>query len=108
MLLYMLIAWLVTKTGQTIYCESSYLHLAMSLTDVSGIIGYVIVNIIGTVVLITVAPNSTTRPGLIVAFYAMQCFQACSPSLFSLLSRNSAGQTKKSISYAMACECPKF
>jgi hypothetical protein len=64
-------------------------------------VGYVIVNVIGTVVLITVAPSASTRPGLIVAFYLMQCFQACSPPMFAMLSRNVAGQTKKSIVYAM-------
>lgn len=64
-------------------------------------IGYVIVNVIGTIVLLTVEPNARTRPGLIVAFYAMQCFQACSPPMFAMLSRNVAGQTKKSITYAM-------
>jgi hypothetical protein len=31
----------------------------------------------------------------------MHAFMACNPAIFSLLSRNSAGQTKKSITYAV-------
>jgi sugar phosphate permease len=86
-ILYFLIGWLVTKTGQTIYC----------------IIASLFVCLIGTVVLITVAPNDSTRGGLLVAFYFMQCIQAINPSCYSLLSRNVAGQTKKSIVYALFC-----
>lgn len=68
-------------------------------------IGYTIVNIVGTVVLIAVAPTASTKGGLLVAFYFMQCFQAVSPSMYAMLSRNIAGQTKKSITYALFCEC---
>ncbi|KAF2008629.1 MFS general substrate transporter [Aaosphaeria arxii CBS 175.79] len=84
-MLYFLIGWAVTKTRQTIYC----------------IIAALFVNLIGTIVLITVAPTPTTRGGLLVAFYLMQCIQAINPSCYSLLSLNVAGQTKKSIVYAL-------
>jgi hypothetical protein len=67
-------------------------------------IGYTIINIVGTVVLIAVAPSASTKGGLLVAFYFMQCFQAVSPSMYAMLSRNIAGQTKKSITYALFCE----
>jgi hypothetical protein len=67
-------------------------------------VGYTIVNIIGTVVLITVAPSQTSRGGLLVAFYFCQCFQAVSPSMWAMLSRNVAEQTKKSIAYTLFCE----
>lgn len=87
-LLYFLIGWLVTKTGQTIYC----------------IIAYVAVNMIGSIVLIKVAPNNHTRGGLLVCYYFMQCIQAVNPSLYTLLSRNIAGHTKKSITYALFCK----
>jgi hypothetical protein len=86
-ILYFFIGWLVTKTGQTIYC----------------IIGSLFVCLIGTVVLITVTPSDSTRGGLLIAFYLMQCIQAINPSCYSLLSRNIAGQTKKSIVYAAFC-----
>jgi hypothetical protein len=89
-MLYFLIGWLVTKTGQTIYC----------------IIGALFVCLIGTVVLITVTPSNSTRGGLLFAFYLMQCIQAINPSCYSLLSRNIAGQTKKSIVYALFCKLP--
>ncbi|WWC58155.1 uncharacterized protein I303_100690 [Kwoniella dejecticola CBS 10117] len=81
---YFLQAYLVTKTKQTL--------LVM--------IGTVIPNIIGTILLITIAPTNKTRGVLIFAFYLMQFFQSCNPSIFLMLSRNSAGQTKKSFTYA--------
>ena len=87
-LLYLLIGWLVTKTQQTIYC----------------LIAYTLVSVVGTIVLLTVTPSNTTRGGLLVAFYLMQCVQAMNPSMYSLLSRNVAGQTKKSIVYSLFCE----
>lgn len=68
------------------------------------IMGFTVINVCGTIVLITVPPNNTTRGGLIVAFYLMQAFQACNPATFLMLSRNSAGQTKKSFTYAITCE----
>ncbi|KZO89375.1 hypothetical protein CALVIDRAFT_569981 [Calocera viscosa TUFC12733] len=84
-LMYMLIAFLITKTKQTLYV----------------MIGFCVPNIVGTIVLIAVAPSPSTKGGLVVAFYIMQCFQACNPAIFLMLSRNSAGQTKKSITYAI-------
>lgn len=41
-------------------------------------IAFTIPNIIGTIVLIVVAPSDSTKGGLIVAFYAMKVFQAVS------------------------------
>lgn len=79
---------MVTRWSQTLYT----------------IMAFTVINIAGTVVLITVPANTTTRGGLIVAFYLMQAFQACNPATFLMLSRNSAGQTKKSITYAVTCE----
>jgi hypothetical protein len=89
-LLYFLIGWLVTKTGQTIYC----------------IVAYVMVCMIGSIVLIKVAPSGETRFGLLVCYYFMQCIQALNPPLYSLLSRNIAGHTKRSIVYALFCRWP--
>ena len=39
-------------------------------------IAFTIPNIAGTITLLCVAPNPSTRGGLIVAFYCMQVFQA--------------------------------
>jgi hypothetical protein len=84
-------------------------------------IGFCVPNIVGTIVLLAVAPTDNNKAGLVVAFYCMQCFQAvgeateslpsgdpwtadtgqCNPSVFLMLSRNSAGQTKKSLTYAV-------
>jgi hypothetical protein len=55
-------SYLVTKTGQTL--------LVM--------IGFCVPNIVGTIVLLTVAPTNSNKAGLVVAFYCMQCFQAVS------------------------------
>jgi hypothetical protein len=65
------------------------------------VIGFVMLNVIGNIILITVPPNKSTRGGLIVAFYMMQALGATNPAAFLMLSRNSAGQTKKSITYAV-------
>jgi hypothetical protein len=46
----------------------------------------VAVNIIGTIVLIVVPPNESTKVGLLICFYFMQCMQSTSPSIWSLLS----------------------
>jgi hypothetical protein len=80
--------YLGTKTKQTVYC----------------MVVYTLVNILGSIILITVKSNAKTRGGLLVAFYLMQCFQSLNPSVHTMLSRNVAGQTKKSIVYAMFCE----
>jgi hypothetical protein len=39
---------------------------------------FTVPNIVGTIVLATVAPSSRTQGGLIVAFYCMQVFQSVS------------------------------
>jgi hypothetical protein len=65
-------------------------------------VGLIIPNLVGTIALITVAPSPSTKGGLLVAFYIMQCCQAQNPIIFSLLSRNVAGQTKKVAGYSMA------
>ena len=66
-------------------------------------VGYIVVNIIGTVVLLTVAPSGHTKGGLLFTFYLMQCCQAITPSMWAMLSRNVAGQSQKSIAYAIFC-----
>lgn len=59
-LTYGLITYLITKWNQTCWI----------------MICFTIPNIIGTIVLLTVSPSPSTRGGLVVAFYAMQVFQA--------------------------------
>lgn len=66
-------------------------------------IAFTVVNMIGTVVLITVPPSDSTRVGLFIAFNLMQAFAAVNPAIFLMLSRNSAGSTKKSFTYALTC-----
>ncbi|KAN0110890.1 major facilitator superfamily transporter [Hyaloscypha variabilis] len=57
----------------------------------------VIPTIAGTVVLMTVPFEHSKRVGLLFAYYIMISFWACSGLALSLVTRNVAGQTKKSI-----------
>ncbi|WOO79139.1 putative transporter [Vanrija pseudolonga] len=84
-LLYLSMGWLVKKTGETAYL----------------MVAFTIPNIVGTVVLLTVAPGPKTKGGLVAAYYCMMVFGTCYPAIILLLSRNVAGQTKKSVVYAV-------
>ncbi|RDW72337.1 putative MFS transporter [Aspergillus mulundensis] len=57
--------------------------------------------IAGTAVIYSISPSPATRVGLLVAFYCTQFVLAEGNLLFSLISRNVAGQTKKSTVLAM-------
>ncbi|KAK7712438.1 hypothetical protein SLS64_004822 [Diaporthe eres] len=57
--------------------------------------------IIGTAVVYHIEPTASTRVGLLIAFYCMQFYLAEGNMIFSLISRNIAGQTKKSTALAM-------
>ncbi|KAH3537308.1 hypothetical protein KXV64_008507 [Aspergillus fumigatus] len=52
--------------------------------------------IIGTAIIFTIPPTPKTCAGLLIAFYCTQFILAEGNLLFSLISRNVAGQTKKS------------
>ncbi|BCS19541.1 putative MFS transporter [Aspergillus puulaauensis] len=52
--------------------------------------------IAGTAVIYSISPTPSTRIGLLIAFYCTQFILAEGNLLFSLISRNVAGQTKKS------------
>ncbi|KAK7707232.1 hypothetical protein SLS57_009401 [Botryosphaeria dothidea] len=57
--------------------------------------------IAGTAILMGIAPNSKNAGGLLVAFYCTQFILAEGNLIFSLISRNIAGQTKKSTTLSM-------
>lgn len=57
--------------------------------------------IIGTAVIYGIPPTHSTRVGLLIAFYCTQFYLAEGNMIFSLISRNLAGRTKKSTSLAM-------
>ena len=57
--------------------------------------------IVGTAVIYSIPPTHHTRVGLLIAFYCTQFYLAEGNLIFSLLSRNVAGQTKKSTTLAM-------
>jgi hypothetical protein len=78
--------YLVKKTGQNL--------LIMGL--------YVIPSFVGTIVLMTVKNTSTaTEAGLLFSYYIVLSFWAAQTLGMSMLGRNVAGQTKKSVVVAM-------
>lgn len=85
-------SFIITKWNQTLF----------------AMIGFTVVNMIGTIVLIVVPPSNSTRVGLFIAFNLMQAFAAVNPAIFLMLSRNSAGSTKKSFTYALTCKPDSF
>ncbi|KXH48041.1 allantoate permease [Colletotrichum simmondsii] len=63
--------------------------------------GCTIPAIIGTAIIYSIPPNPSNRIGLLIAFYCTQFYLAEGNLIFSLISRNVAGQTKKSTTLAM-------
>ncbi|EKG19365.1 Major facilitator superfamily, partial [Macrophomina phaseolina MS6] len=57
--------------------------------------------IAGTAILMGIAPTSKNAGGLLIAFYCTQFILAEGNLIFSLISRNIAGQTKKSTTLSM-------
>ncbi|CAN6669765.1 allantoate permease [Trichomonascus vanleenenianus] len=80
-------AWLVKKTGQTIYVMMAYPLLSIA----------------GTVVFITLPVNGTTerKAVLLFCYYLTMSFWATQNLGMSLISRNVAGQTKKAVAVAL-------
>jgi hypothetical protein len=67
---------------------------------------YVIPSFVGTVVLLTVINTSTsTKAGLLVSYYIVLSFWAAQTLAMSMLSRNIAGQTKKSVVVSINFVC---
>jgi Major Facilitator Superfamily len=67
---------------------------------------YVIPSFVGTVVLMTVINTSTsTKAGLLVSYYIVLSFWAAQTLAMSMLSRNVAGQTKKSVVVSINFVC---
>ena len=57
--------------------------------------------IIGTAIIYSIPPTASNRVGLLIAFYCTQFILAEGNLVFSLISRNIAGRTKKSISLSI-------
>lgn len=78
--------WLVKKTNQTL--------LVM--------LGFVIPSFIGTICLMTVPLDSRAQQiGLLICYYITLSFWSAQTLALSMISRNVAGQTKKSVAVAM-------
>ncbi|KAF5989871.1 allantoate permease [Fusarium bulbicola] len=78
-------ATLATATGQTAWVMHAW----------------TIPPIIGTAIIYSIPPTSSNRVGLLIAFYCTQFYLAEGNLIFSLISRNIAGQTKKSTTLAI-------
>ncbi|KAB5518163.1 major facilitator superfamily domain-containing protein [Coniochaeta sp. 2T2.1] len=57
--------------------------------------------ILGTAIIYSIPPNRSNRVGLLIAFYCTQFYLAEGNLIFSLISRNIGGQTKKSTTLAI-------
>lgn len=57
--------------------------------------------IVGTTVILVVAPNTSNAGGMLIAFYCTQFFLAQGNMIISLVTRNIAGQTKKGITMTL-------
>jgi hypothetical protein len=57
--------------------------------------------VIGTAIIIAIEPTASNAAGLLIAFYLTQFFLAQGNMVISLISRNIAGQTKKSTCLTM-------
>ncbi|KAJ5280059.1 hypothetical protein N7478_005431 [Penicillium angulare] len=74
-------AWIVKRTGQNLITMAAYC----------------IPSFIGTIVLMTVQnTNTATKAGLLLSYYITLSFWAAQALTLSMISRNIAGQTKKS------------
>ncbi|KAL8292644.1 hypothetical protein RQP46_001256 [Phenoliferia psychrophenolica] len=82
-LFYFITGWAAKKTDQTLWV----------------MLGTVVPNVAGTIVLRTVAGSNSTRGGLLFSFYLMQALGANNPLIFGMLSRATA--TKKTVAYAI-------
>jgi len=65
-------------------------------------LGFIIPSFVGTIVLMTVRnTNTATKAGLLISYYIVLSFWAAQGLGMSMLSRNVAGSTKKSVAVAM-------
>jgi hypothetical protein len=82
--------WFVNKTGQNLFVMAIY----------------VIPSFIGTIILMTIENTTTARKvGLLISFHVVLTFWAAQGLAMSMISRNVAGQTKKSIVVAANFVC---
>lgn len=62
---------------------------------------YTIPAIVGTIVILVVTPTPSNAGGMLIAFYCTQFFPAQGNMIISLITRNIAGQSKKSFTMTM-------
>lgn len=79
--------WIAKKTNQTIYV----------------MLGFMVLSFVGTAILMTVDPHVSRSQdiGLLISYYITLSFWAAQTLALTLISRNIAGQTKKTIAVAM-------
>ncbi|ROT40971.1 MFS general substrate transporter [Sodiomyces alkalinus F11] len=83
-------SWLVKKTSQNLWI----------------MLVYCIPSFVGTILLMTVLPGDRSRNiGLLISYYITLSFWAAQTLALSLISRNIAGQTKKTVAVALNFIC---
>lgn len=96
-------SWLVKKTGQNILVMLGFIIPYVSLTPRLGFVetflsdsSSLLRSFVGTIVLMTVEKkNLSTKIGLLISYYITLSFWSAQTLALSMVSRNIAGQTKK-------------
>jgi hypothetical protein len=79
----------ITAMLGALYFEQKYKQVTLTM------LGSVLAPLGATVVFLSVQWSNSTRIGLLIAYYILWSFYAAVGLLFSLISRNVAGQKKK-------------
>ncbi|KAG7146368.1 putative transporter like protein [Verticillium longisporum] len=99
--------WLAKRYSQNlwimlVYCLPSFAGTAVLMTNLWIMLVYCLPSFAGTAVLMTVRTGSMgTNVGLLISYYITLSFWAAQTLALSLISRNIAGQTKKTVAVAM-------
>ncbi|WWC69813.1 uncharacterized protein I206_103756 [Kwoniella pini CBS 10737] len=80
----------VSVVGVCAYFLMTYLQQKYEQTFLT-MVGFTLLNMIGTIVIVCVPPGDKTRVGLMIAFLLLQFFGACNTATSVVLSRNIAG-----------------
>ncbi|KAK7203704.1 major facilitator superfamily domain-containing protein [Myxozyma melibiosi] len=80
--------------------SAAYLQRRFEKSVILFMLIYLVPNIVGTIVFLSVPVNDSTRIGLLFAYWTTISFWGMMVLLMSMLARNVAGQTKKSLASA--------
>ncbi|GLA77516.1 hypothetical protein AtubIFM55763_009703 [Aspergillus tubingensis] len=84
-------SWTIIVMVGSAWCSQRFQQTCLTM------IFWTIPAIVGTIVILVVTPTSSNAGGMLIAFYCTQFFLAEGNMIISLITRNTAGQTKKSL-----------